>query len=369
MNIALLSPGENNYSETFISAHKKFLEGNIYYYSGSPVNRLNGQIFHVSRFLRIVDIFKGYLNRNFFSLSELNLYNSFRRNKIDLIFVEYADTALQVIKISEKLNLPVIVHFHGYDVSVKSVVKRINYNEIFRVASFVVVVSKKMYSDVLEFGCPPEKLIYNVYGPNEDFLNVEPNFKKREFVAIGRFVDKKAPYYLIIAFNDVLREFPDAKLVIAGTGPLWDTCRNLIKFLKIENSVELPGVIKPSRFRKYLSESMAFVQHSITAEDGDSEGTPLSILEATAAGIPVISTYHGGIPDIVKHGVNGFLVHEHDVQGMTFYMNKILKDNGLAKKMGEAGKRIIKENYTFNRHIQVLNNLIQKSLEVRENGI
>jgi colanic acid/amylovoran biosynthesis glycosyltransferase len=363
MNIALLSPNKNAYSETFIQAHKNLLKGKVfYYYGGILPSQLEGGILINSRQLRILNIIKGYFNLNRFSLPEIVLVNSFKKNKIDVVLAEYGETAQKILKICNELKLPLIVHFHGYDASVSSViVNNNNYNEVFKTASYVVVVSRKMYQDLLNLGCPKQKLIYNVYGPQNEFLKVQPNYSKRQFIAIGRFVDKKAPYYLILAFWKVIQKFPDTQLIMAGEGQLLDTCKNLVKFYGMEANIIFVGVITSEKYREYLKESLAFVQHSITAENGDSEGTPVGVLEASAAGLPVISTKHAGIPDVIINGKTGLLVEEHDIDGMTDNIIQLLKNPEMAKKMGENGRLNIKENFSLKRHIDVLNDFIEKA--------
>ncbi len=364
MNIAILSPNQNTYSETFIQAHKNGLKGKVhFYYSGILPSKLEGGNLTNSRFLRILDIIKGHFNLNRFYLQEIALINSFKKNKIDVVLAEYGDTAQKILKIFKHLDLPLIVHFHGYDASVSDVIKNnANYKGVFEAASFVVVVSKKMYQDLLNLGCPEQKLVYNVYGPNDKFFNVEPNFSKQQFIAIGRFVDKKAPYYLILSFLKVIEKFPEAKLIMAGDGQLLDTCKNLVKFYCLEANISFVGVISPEKYREYLEESLAFVQHSVTAENGDSEGTPVGILEASAAGLPVISSWHAGIPDVIIHGKTGLLVEEHDVDGMAEYMIKLLNDPEIAKEMGVKGKINIKANFNMDRHIKLLDELIDQAV-------
>jgi Glycosyl transferases group 1 len=88
-----------------------------------------------------------------------------------------------------------------------------------------------------------------------------------------------------------------------------------------------------------LRGARAFVQHSITAVDGDSEGLPNSVLEASATGIPVVSTRHAGIPEIVVDGTTGYLVDEHDVPAMVTQMERLLGDPALAATLGRAGRR------------------------------
>lgn len=365
MNIALISPSKKLYSETFIQAHKERLNANIFhYYNGEVPTELEGGIIINSRRKRIIDIFKGHFRLNRFSLAEQAVITSFKKNKIELVFAEYGPTGQLLSPICKELELPLIVHFHGYDASTKNVLKvNNNYRDLFEYARYIVVVSKKMYKDFLDIGCPESKLVYNVYGPREEFHNVQPNLSKPQFVAIGRFTNKKAPYYLILSFKEVVKQIPGAKLVIAGGGELWNTCKNLIKYHGLEDSVSLPGVITKEQFIAFLSESIAMVQHSITADDGDTEGTPLSILEASAAGLPVISTKHAGIPDIVIHGETGLLVKEHDVDGMAEKMIMLWENREMAKRMGDQGKINIKENFNINRHIRVLDELIEKAVK------
>ncbi|MGW1455070.1 glycosyltransferase [Salegentibacter agarivorans] len=362
MNIALISPNKNAYSETFIQAHKMQLKGNVFYYfNGEIPTKLEGGLVINSRRKRIVDIFKGHFNLNRFSLAEQAVITSFKKNKIDLVFAEYGGTGQRILSICQYLNLPLIVHFHGFDAArYDQLEQNQNYKKLFDAARFVIAVSRIMYQDLLNLGCPKDKLIYNVSGPREEFFSVDPGFEAQQFLWAGRFVNKKAPYYLILSFLEVLKKFPNAQLLMAGDGELWNTCKNLVKFYQIENNVNFLGVINEEEFRKHLKESTAFIQHSITAANGDKEGTPLSVLEASAAGLPVLSTRHAGIPDVIIQGETGLLVEEHDVQGMANNMITLLADKDLAKRMGLKGKENIKKNYSLSRHIALLDDLIEK---------
>ncbi len=128
----------------------------------------------------------------------------------------------------------------------------------------------------------------------------------------------------------------------------------------------MPGVLTPLEFQAHLKEACAFVQHSITAYDGDMEGTPVAVLEASAAGLPVISTFHAGIPDVIIDGETGLLCEEHDVDGMAKNMIKILDNFGLAKRMGAAGKKRIKENFSMEKHLGILSEVVQKAVKSKQ---
>ncbi len=362
MNIAIFTPSQNPYSETFIQAHKNYLKGDVYYYYGTINNiQLEDESDLWNNFKRKSVKLSNMIKRKGKStFNKKRLQYSIKKNDIDVLLIEYGTHAHHLLPFLKETNIPMIVHFHGYDASRYDVIKkRNNYKAVFEYASKVIVVSKVMEQMIIELGCPKEKLVYNVYGPQPEFQKVNPTFIKKQFIGIGRFTDKKAPYYTILAFKKVIEKHPDAILLLAGDGVLYNACLNLIKYYQLEKNVKLLGVIKPEEYRDYLSESLAFVQHSICAEDGDMEGTPLAILEASSSGLPVISTYHAGIPDVIIHNKTGLLDKEHDVEAMASNMLKLLDDPDFAKKMGKEGKLNISNNFSLNRHI----NSLQKTLE------
>jgi len=136
----------------------------------------------------------------------------------------------------------------------------------------------------------------------------------------------------------------------------------LVSYLGIDTSVIFKGVISPTEFKTNLIHSVAFVQHSIKADNGDKEGTPVAILEASAAGLPVISTFHAGIPDVIIHRETGLLCDEKDVNQMAKHMIKLLDNPELAKQMGINGKENITNNFNLTRHINRLNDILKNSI-------
>lgn len=362
MNIAIFSINKNVYSETFVAAHKNLLQGRIFYYYGSRLAHIqleNSDLklfdFGLKKQIRR-KVSKAYRNR---TEPQSLLHKSLIDNNIDVILVEYGTLAHYLLPLFRICDISFVIHFHGYDASVRSVIEKCDgYKEAFAKASKVIAVSKFMKHSLEKLGCPPEKLILNTYGPSDLFYEVNSTKENLELLAIGRFVDKKAPYLTILAFSKVLDQFPEAKLIMAGDGPLLNTCINLVEYLGITDAVSFPGVITPDEFRNRLATCRAFVQHSLVAQDGDMEGTPVAIIEAQAAAVPVISTYHAGIPDVVQNKLTGLLVPEKDVEDMASAMIKLLSDIELAKKMGNSGRSNIQENFTMKRHIDMLNEVL-----------
>ncbi len=361
----MVSPSQNAYSETFINAQKNGLKGAVFYYYGGvlPLYLENyGTL--LNRTILIKSKVKRILGLTTYNAHETAFVNSLKKNKIDLVFAQYGETANRIVKICQKLNIPLITHFHGYDASIKTVLSNCkNYKEVFGYSSFVISVSKEMQKRLLELGCPEWKLVYNVYGPDSIFLSIKPDFTEQKFVGIGRFVDKKSPYYTILAFSKVLVKYPHAKLVIGGNGVLYDTCVNLVNHLNIENNVSLPGVMSRKEFIGHLSSSIAFVQHSVTALSGDQEGTPVAVLEASAAGLPIIATKHAGIPDVIIDGETGLLVEEHDVDAMAEKMMMVLENKELAEQLGRNGKERIKTHFTIEKHLRTIDDLIENIIK------
>lgn len=359
--IAIVSPLKDSYSETFIQQQKKGLLGNVfYYYNGTLPKHLENSGLLLSNYILVTNKLKKLLSFTKFSAHEAAFITSLKKNKIQVVLAQYGPTGHRILSICKFLKLPLIVHFHGYDASVKYIIEQHNnYKEVFSYASKIIAVSKQMESKLIDLGCNPTKIVYNPCAPHDDFLSIEPKFSKKQFVSVGRFTNKKAPYYTILAFKKVIEKHPDTKLIMAGSGVLFNTCKNLVSFYGLENSIEFVGVINKEKYMSLLEESLAFIQHSVTANDGDMEGTPVAVLEASAAGLPVVSTVHAGIPDVIDDGKTGLLSIEHDVDAMSENMLKIINNFDLAKELGKSGKTKIKKQFSLAKHLSMLQETIE----------
>jgi O-antigen/teichoic acid export membrane protein/glycosyltransferase involved in cell wall biosynthesis len=357
INLALVSPNKNAYSETFISLHRTEIDAKIHFLwkEALPEMSEEGPFMRYGFFAKVMR----KLSRMFFprllNLHEIRIAKYLKKHNIDVILAEFGFTGLAMAKLSRKTGIPLIVHFHGVDAYSKEILATYDYTALFRTAEKVIVVSRHMYQQLVRLGCPEDKLVLNPYGPAEIFFSVHNKYSSRDFLAIGRFVDKKAPQYTIRAFKQAVDQHPDAHLTMVGEGPLLDDCKKLVRELDIEEKVGFAGVLQPDKIANLVAESLAFVQHSRTAPNGDSEGTPVAVLEAGAGGLAVIATRHAGIPDVVLEGQTGLLVDEGDIDGMSRAMIRMLDTPDLAGQMGSAARQRIQENFTLKRHIDVLN--------------
>jgi colanic acid/amylovoran biosynthesis glycosyltransferase len=296
---------------------------------------------------------------------------AFRRFRIDAVLAEYGTTGVDVMEACRTSEIPLIVHFHGFDASVNEVLVNHaeDYRKMFGQAAAIIAVSRTMVRKLISLGAPPEKVHWNPCGVDcEQFSGAEPQNAAPLFLAVGRFVEKKAPQLTLRAFAEAHKASPEARLRMIGEGPLLNECRVLVKELKIEGSVTLLGAQPHSIVREEMRLARAFVQHSVQASDGDCEGTPVGVLEACASGLPVISTRHAGIMDVVIQGETGFLTEGGDVAGMTHNMLRLIRDSGLAGRLGRASRLQIENHFSQAQSDCRLWSIIEACIANRRNG-
>jgi len=284
---------------------------------------------------------------------------------VDGVLAEYGPAGVAVMEACRLAGKPLFVHFHGFDAYKKEILKLYmdRYKRLFSYASGIVAVSEAMYRQLKELGAPEDRLHLNRYGVDpERFKGASPEHAPPVFTAIGYFVEKKAAPLTVLAFSRVVAKCPEAMLVMAGEGPLLGPARRMAEALGISDRVDFPGFQSAEGVSRLMRQSRVFVQHSLVAETGDSEGTPVAVIEAQMSGLPVVSTYHAGIPDVVVNEETGFLVPEAATDEMGDRMLQLALDPALAGKMGRAGRERALGHFTLERHLGELAQLIEDGI-------
>jgi glycosyltransferase involved in cell wall biosynthesis len=365
MKICSIQHNQDGYSETFIREKIKRIPAKvtivyareyrpIFSDKGKPLlpiyakimSKLFAMLFSVP-LERVEEIIWKFLPEQF---RDRTLAAYLKKNKFDIVLVEYGKTGLAVMNACERANVPFVVHFHGYDAYRHKYLERYSnlYKIMFKKAAAIIAVSKDMVEQLVSLGAIREKISYIPSGADPDiFANAAPGKSEPIFVSVGRFVDKKAHYLTLLAFKKVNECFPQAKLIFAGDGPLMGICKEIANAYNLNSSVTFLGPVTHEKVAEIMRPARAFVLHCITPDSGDREGTPNVIIEASAVGLPVISTKHAGIMDVVVHGETGFLVEERDIDAMAEYMIKMLENPKQAEKMGWAGRERIKQYFTI----------------------
>jgi colanic acid/amylovoran biosynthesis glycosyltransferase len=365
--LCVVTPYETTLTETFIRAHVERLPADVMLVEGWPPAVGGRAVLPRPRVAlhRAARLLTGGRAGNWVTAAYAE---AFRRHRAEAALVEYGDTAVHVHEACRRARVPLVVHFHGYDASEHETLRRNAeaYPRMFEAASAVVAVSHAMRRQLVSLGAPPEKVHVNHYGVDcEDFSGGDPAQAPPTFVAVGRFTPKKAPRLTLAAFAEARRACPEARLRMLGDGPLLAECRQLAAELKIEDAVEFLGARPHEAVREEVRLARAFVQHSVVAENGDSEGTPVAIIEAGATGLPVVSTRHAGIPDVVVEGETGLLVDEGDVRGMAEHMARLALDAELAGRMGRAARRRVETCFTMERSLGNLWEIIESCVARR----
>jgi colanic acid/amylovoran biosynthesis glycosyltransferase len=289
----------------------------------------------------------------------------FRRARPKAVLAEFGQSGVAVLEACRRMNVPLIVHFHGADISKHEVLRAYAdaYLALFREARAIVAVSRAMEQRLISLGARPEKLHCNPCGVDcSVFSSASPASAGPVFLAVGRFVEKKAPHLTILAFARVHQRERDARLRMIGDGPLLDACRDTARGLGIAAAVTFLGAQPHNVIRDEMRKARGFVQHSIEAPSGDSEGMPVSIIEAGASGLPVVATRHAGIPDAVIEGTTGFLVDEHDVPEMAEAMLRLLDQPALAARLGQAARDHVAAHFSMERSLARLWSIIDRCI-------
>ena len=168
----------------------------------------------------------------------------------------------------------------------------------------------------------------------------------RIILSVGRLINWKGTIYLINAMPEVIQRFPDALLLIAGSGPEKETLIKRVHELGLDQSVKFLGVVDTAVLPSLYHSADVFVLPSIN-KDGKTEALGVVLLEAMASGCPVVGSNVGGIPDIITDGENGFLVLEQDSGMLTEKVVRILRDKEIQEKFRRNGLIRIHDSFSW----------------------
>jgi colanic acid/amylovoran biosynthesis glycosyltransferase len=296
--------------------------------------------------LRSLDVF--HHGRKALSLQLLRLVASFARHgSYDLIHAHFGPNG-ELAVLLRGLGLhrgPIVVSFRGYDAT-RWVVEHGPgcYEGLFREDVLLMPVSRHLAGRLEKLGCPSEKIQIHHSGIKLEefpFAEREPGAAETvRLLSVGRFVEKKGLEYGIRAVARVRSERPDRRIVyrIVGDGELAGDLKRLVDRLGLNDCVELLGSRSHREIPSLLRESHVFLLPSVRSAEGDEEGIPVSLMEAMATGLPVVSTVHGGIPELVEDGVSGFLAPERNAGMLARRIVDLVDHPEHWREMGRRGR-------------------------------
>jgi len=274
----------------------------------------------------------------------------------DIIHAHYGVIGRSCVRIAEKYGKPLITSFYGHDAYRKIFDSRY-YNLLFQRGRFFITLSNHMSNHLEKLGCPRQKIVKIHIGIDTDYfspVSKDQNTTSIKLLLVANFTEKKGILNAIKAFSRIKKDNLDIHFDIVGDGYLKPEIEKLILKLGLRDNITLvnnKATPNPRQtVRKFMQQCDIFILPSITAKSGDSEGTPVVLMEASSCGKPCITTDHSGNPEVVLNNETGFVVPENDIEGLTNSIRTLIDEKDLRIQFGKnARNHILKE---FNAKIQ-----------------
>jgi glycosyltransferase involved in cell wall biosynthesis len=242
---------------------------------------------------------------------------------IDAHFV-YPD-GYAAMKLSRKFNLPLVVSARGSDINSYSQIDGIRpkIQQVLMNADAVIGVSKDLVEKMIALGAPEDRCHLILNGVDTQRFcpggNTEPKKVVPNLLAVGNLVPEKGFQLLLEAIKILKSEYPDLRLSIVGSGPEESRLRAECSQLGMQDHVTFLGAIPHSEMPEHYRRADTFCLSSLR------EGCPNVILEALATGIPVVATKVGGVPELVRDGLNGFLANDHSPEAIAHAITQVIE--------------------------------------------
>ena len=265
----------------------------------------------------------------------------------------------------------IVVAFHGeagYVVAGNVSKKRYRkgFAPLFERSDLILPMSEREKQNLIKLGCPPQKIVVHRMGVDLSKFTFVPRRPRGNGVVhlltVARLVEKKGIEYAIKAVAKAAQKYPQIIYNVVGDGPLKHKLANLIESLPANGRIKLLGWKRQEEVAEFMKEADIFLAPSVTSSDGDQEGIPVALMEAMAQGLPVLSTWHSGIPELVQDGQSGFLVPERDVEALADRLEYLIEHPQLWAEMGKAGRDYVEKHYNINTLNDRLVRLYQRLL-------
>jgi colanic acid/amylovoran biosynthesis glycosyltransferase len=238
-----------------------------------------------------------------------------------------------------------VTAFHGVDVSASLGLRPGLYHHLFHRGDAFLPISRHWGARLQAHGCDPDRILVQHMGVDLSRFRFKPRDPDPagpiRLLTVGRLVEKKGIAYALQAVARARDDGLHARYTIIGDGPLRQILETLADELQLRDVVTFLGWRDQEAVVAEMYDHDILVASSVTDPIGDQEGIPVTLMEAMATGMPVISTRHSGIPELVRNGTSGFLLAEGDVEGLATALGKLSRDPALRAEMGYRGREIV----------------------------
>ena len=297
-----------------------------------------------NKFFKIQEDVKKYdlVNKTFYGKLPKNL------NRFDIVVFQLGHKAFNI---KRKLGFKgkLVICLRGYDMSGYITKKPKAYDQLFSVCDLFLPVCDLFKERLINLGADSNKIVVIHSAINCSRFKYKKRYSpklncKLKVVSAGRFVEKKGFEYAIRAIAYLVKEYPNIRYTIFGGGPLEERLKTLVKTLNMSKYIKIRSWQTHKELVRILDNSHIFIAPSVTAENGDQEGIPNVLKEAMAMGLLVISTNHGGIPELIENHISGLLVPERSVVALSRCIKYLITHPKIWVRIGKSARdKIIKE--------------------------
>jgi colanic acid/amylovoran biosynthesis glycosyltransferase len=284
-----------------------------------------------------------------------------------LIHSHFGPYGHEMLPIKKKFNIPLITTFYGCDMSIlpRMSIWKERYSELFSDGDLFLVEGPYMRKKLIEIGAPEKKVQIQRIGIHLDkYPKWAPGKGKLTILFVARFTEKKGLMYALEAVSEIKKQYENIEFRIIGDGKERGEILEYVKNNSMEDYTIFFGMVPHSVMVEEMAKANIFIHPSVTAENGDSEGgAPTILLEAQAIGIPIVTTRHADIPNIVEEGPGIYLTKERDVDGLVVAVRKAI-ENPLSVK-----SEYVKKCHDIKKEVVLLEDKYIKLYNERNSGI
>jgi colanic acid/amylovoran biosynthesis glycosyltransferase len=286
-------------------------------------------------------------------------YRVLKKRKPVLLQSHFGNRGYYDLKLKEKLNIPQVTTFYGHDASMMPQDRRWRrrYKELFERGECFLAEGTHMKKTLVELGCAESKVIVHRLGIDLDKIPFIPrrieSDRNIRILMASTFRDKKGIVYGLEAFAKIAPSYNNIVLTLIGDAgssqreiAYKQAILQVIETKRLHDRINYRGFLPYPKFIEESKQHDIFLAPSMRGADGETEGgAPVTLIEMSAFGMPIVSTWHCDIPEVVLDGISGYLVPERDAAALADRLEHLIKHPELWEKMGAAGRQHIEQEY------------------------
>lgn len=288
-------------------------------------------------------------------------YKVLKKHRVSILHSHFGNRGYFDLALKQKLTIPQVTTFYGHDVSLLPQEERWkrNFKDLFKEGDLMLAEGHYMKKALIELGCPDDKVKVQHLGINPATIPFIPRklgaSEKVKILIAGTFREKKGITYALEACAKVASRYGNIEITLIGDAgrsqreiDYKKEITTIISTRNLAERINYLGFLPYPAFIEEAKNNHIFLSPSIHPSDGETEGgAPVALIEMSAYGMPIVSTFHCDIPEVVLDGKSGFLVPEKDSDALAERLEHLIEHPELWEPMGRAGRKYIEEEFNI----------------------